>query len=79
MSELTFEHQMDATGLFCPEPVMMLHSKIAEMAVGECVEIQATDPSTTRDFLKFCSFLGHELVLNEERDGIYVYVIRKTS
>lgn len=78
MSELKFEHQMDAKGLFCPEPVMMLHSEIAEMAIGECVEIQATDPSTSRDFIKFCSFLGHELVLNEERDGVYFYVIRKT-
>jgi tRNA 2-thiouridine synthesizing protein A len=79
MSEMKFEHQMDAKGLFCPEPVMMLHSQITEMAVGESVEIQATDPSTSRDFIKFCSFLGHELVLNEEREGVYFYVIRKTS
>jgi tRNA 2-thiouridine synthesizing protein A len=79
MSQLKFEHQMDAKGLFCPEPVMMLHSQIAAMVVGECVEIQATDPSTGRDFIKFCSFLGHELVLNEEREGVYFYVIRKTS
>ncbi|MBL4800087.1 MAG: sulfurtransferase TusA [Oleispira sp.] len=79
MSEIKFEHQMDAKGLFCPEPVMMLHSKIAEMTVGEIVEIQATDPSTRRDFIKFCSFLGHELVLDEERDGVYFYLIRKTK
>lgn len=79
MSDITFEHQMDAKGLFCPEPVMMLHSQIAEMAVGESVEIQATDPSTRRDFIKFCSFLGHELVLDEEREGILFYVIKKTS
>lgn len=79
MSEIKFEHQMDAKGLFCPEPVMMLHSEIKEMAVGESIEIQATDPSTRRDFVKFCSFLGHELVLDEEREGVFFYVIRKTS
>ena len=79
MSEIEFEHQMDAKGLFCPEPVMMLHDEIRKVAVGERIEIQATDPSTARDFIKFCSFLGHELVLNEEHEGVFFYVIKKTS
>ncbi len=73
------EHQMDAKGLFCPEPVMMLHAEIKTMAVGEAIEIQATDPSTRRDFIKFCSFLGHTLELDEEREGVFFYVIRKQS
>lgn len=77
MADIKFEHQMDAKGLFCPEPVMMLHSQIADMAIGEAVEIQATDPSTRRDFVKFCSFLGHQLLLDEERDGVFYYVIRR--
>lgn len=79
MAEIKFEHQMDAKGLFCPEPVMMLHDEIKKMANGEAIEIQATDPSTRRDFIKFCSFLGHELLLDEEREGVFFYVIRKTS
>jgi tRNA 2-thiouridine synthesizing protein A len=77
MSDVKFEHQMNAKGLFCPEPVMMLHDEIRKMSVGESVEIQATDPSTRRDFIKFCGFLGHELVLDEEREGVFFYVIRK--
>ncbi|OUS41099.1 sulfurtransferase TusA, partial [Oleispira antarctica] len=44
MSSINFEHQMDAKGLFCPEPVMMLHDEIKKMLVGESIEIQATDP-----------------------------------
>lgn len=79
MAEIKFEHQMDAKGLFCPEPVMMLHDEIKKIATGEAIEIQATDPSTRRDFIKFCSFLGHELLLDEEREGVFFYVIRKTS
>ncbi|MFT7411261.1 MAG: tRNA 2-thiouridine synthesizing protein A [Oleispira sp.] len=77
MSDVKLVHQMNAKGLFCPEPVMMLHDEIRKMSVGETVEIQATDPSTRRDFIKFCSFLGHELVLDEEREGVFFYVIRK--
>ncbi len=71
--------QLDARGLFCPEPVMMLHNVIADIEVGEVVEILATDPSTQRDFLKFCTFLGHDLLSNEERDGEYHFLVRKGS
>lgn len=75
----SIQHHMDTKGLFCPEPVMMLHEKIDEMAVGECVEILATDPSTKRDFTRFCSFLGHEMLVTEELDGgkVYRFVIKK--
>lgn len=78
MDNAMTHHQLDATGLFCPEPVMLLHNKIREMGVGQTVEVVATDPSTTRDIPKFCVFLGHELLLQEERDQKYYYVIRKS-
>lgn len=77
MGRAMIHHQLDATGLFCPEPVMLLHNKIREMAVGEVVEVIATDPSTTRDIPKFCTFLGHELVSQEEKDKKYYYHIKK--
>lgn len=70
-------HQLDACGLFCPEPVMLLHNKIREIAVGEVIEVIATDPSTTRDIPKFCTFLGHQLVSQEEKDKKYHYCIKK--
>ncbi len=70
---------LDASGLFCPEPVMMLHNKIRDIAVGTILEVVATDPSTQRDIPKFCQFLGHELLLNEERDQLFIYHIRKVS
>ena len=69
--------QLDACGLFCPEPVMLLHNKIRDMASNEVVEVLATDPSTTRDIPKFCLFLGHELLLQAEAEGQYRYLIRK--
>lgn len=71
------DHYLDACGLFCPEPVMLLHNKIREMEVGHTVEVVATDPSTTRDIPKFCIFLGHELLSQEERDQKYYYHVRK--
>lgn len=76
---ITSHVTLDARGLFCPEPVMMLHNHIRDMKIGEVVEILATDPSTTRDFIKFCAFLNQELLLNEKQQGVYRFLIRKTN
>jgi tRNA 2-thiouridine synthesizing protein A len=74
---LKADTQLDARGLYCPEPVMMLHNKIADIAAGQLVEVLATDPSTERDIPKFCNFLGHELVVQEQKGDEYHYLIRK--
>lgn len=73
------EHLLDARGLFCPEPVMLLHKKIREISSGETLVLIATDPSTTRDVPKFCHFLGHELLSSSEDEKTFRYSIRKTS
>ena len=77
--------ELDASGLYCPEPVMLLHNRIRDMAPGELLRLMATDPSTTRDVPKFCLYLGHELVESAERAGKeakgqgreFLYLIRK--
>ncbi|MFT4520347.1 MAG: tRNA 2-thiouridine synthesizing protein A [Halioglobus sp.] len=73
------DHILDATGLLCPEPVMLLHNKIRDIAVGETLQILATDPSTERDIPKFCAFLGHELIGCEHDDKQYRYLLRKAE
>ncbi len=78
-AELEANHELDTCGLFCPEPVMMLHNKVRDMKAGEVVQVRATDPSTKRDIPKFCSFLSHELLLQKEQDKEYIYLIRKVA
>ena len=71
--------EVDARGLFCPEPVMLLHNKIRDLGGGDTLRIVATDPSTARDIPKFCLYLGHELLDQQRREGEYIYLIRKKS
>lgn len=75
--QIDADTRLDATGLFCPEPVMMLHNKIRDVESGQVIEVVATDPSTQRDIPKFCNFLGHELLEQFVRDQAYYYYIRK--
>ena len=69
--------ELDTRGLYCPEPVMLLHGRVRDMQPGDELTVLATDPSTQRDIPRFCSFLGHALLEASERDGEFVYRIRK--
>ncbi|MCY4266242.1 MAG: sulfurtransferase TusA [Gammaproteobacteria bacterium] len=69
--------ELDTTGLYCPEPVMMLHNSVRDLEAGETLLLKATDPSTTRDIPKFCLYLGHELLEQYQQGELYLYRIRK--
>jgi tRNA 2-thiouridine synthesizing protein A len=73
------DHFLDACGLSCPEPVMLLHNWIRDMAVGETLQMKATDSATTRDVPRFCVFLGHELIEQTVVDEVYIYLILKLA
>ena len=70
---------IDALGLKCPEPVMMLHAAVRKTAPGGHIKLLATDPSTKRDVASFCRFLGHEVLQEEEVDGEFHYLIAKAG
>jgi tRNA 2-thiouridine synthesizing protein A len=70
---------LDTSGLLCPEPVMLLHKAVKELANGAVIKVIATDPSTTRDVPKFCHFLGYELIKQDADEKSYFYYIKKIS
>jgi tRNA 2-thiouridine synthesizing protein A len=69
--------KLDARGLRCPEPVMLLHKAVAGMSPGQTLRVVATDPTTERDIPQFCRFLGHSLEQQETDGDEYIYVLRK--
>lgn len=77
MVEMAYDLELDATGLVCPEPVMMLHNRIAEVPVAGVLRVVATDPSTTRDVPRFCQFLNHTLMQEDHSEDRFVYYIRR--
>lgn len=77
IESLAVDAVLDASGLNCPEPVMMLHQQVRDLPAGGLLKVIATDPSTRRDIPKFCVFLGHELVGQQALEGTFLYWIRK--
>jgi tRNA 2-thiouridine synthesizing protein A len=74
---VTINKYLDASGLLCPEPVMMLHRVVREAVVGDVIEVITTDPSTLRDIPKFCHFLGHELLEQTQTEKSFSFYIKK--
>ncbi len=71
------DHQLDALGLRCPEPVMMIRLQVRKMQDGETLNIIADDPATTRDVPAFCRFMDHQLLASETEQLPYQYLIKK--
>ena len=69
--------RVDARGLLCPEPLMLVRNAMRNLPAGEALEVVATDPSTLRDFKQFCRFMGHEMISHVVADQEHHFVLRK--
>jgi TusA-related sulfurtransferase len=67
MSESS-KKKLDATGLFCPEPVFRTKIEIERMQVGEIITVSADDPAAEDDISRWVTRNGHEL-LDISKDG----------
>lgn len=70
---------IDATGTFCPGPLMELIAGIKESAVGEELEVLSSDEGSAKDIPEWIDKVGHELVNSFESDGVWHIVVRKTK
>lgn len=59
---------LDATGLFCPEPVFRTKIEIERMQPGQTLTVRADDPAAEEDITRWAARSGHE-VLSASTDG----------
>jgi tRNA 2-thiouridine synthesizing protein A len=62
----------DARGMKCPLPVLKARKLMKELAPGDILEVQATDPGAPGDFRHFCETTGHRLRESSEADGVFI-------
>ncbi|WP_442753653.1 sulfurtransferase TusA family protein [Methylocystis sp. JAN1] len=70
---------LDARGLNCPMPILRAKKALKEIAIGQTLEVLASDPGSMSDFEAFAKQTGDELVSAERLDAHYRYVIRRKS
>ncbi len=71
------EHRLDATGLKCPLPVLKARKLMKQLAPGDTLRVEATDPGAPQDFEAFCEAQGCELLENATEGEIFVIRLRK--
>ena len=71
------DKELDALGLRCPEPVMMVRLEIRNMQAGQTLLIHADDPATKRDIPSFCRFMDHQLVAQQTEELPYQFLVKK--
>ncbi len=60
---------VDCMGLYCPLPVLRLAAAVAEVAVGERVELLADDPAAKVDVPVWCRTTDQVYLGASERPG----------
>ncbi len=73
------EKKLDATGLFCPEPVFRTKIEIERLQVGDILTVAADDPAAEDDISRWVTRNGHEL-LDMKKDGnVLTFKIKKVK
>ena len=67
--------KINACGLQCPGPIMQVKKAMDSIAVGERVEIVATDAGFARDASAWCDTTGNKLIEKHDEKGRYTVVI----
>ena len=79
MSEIKIAKTLDAKNLSCPLPILKTKKAIAEIEIGEFIEILSTDPGSVADFKAWTNSTGHELADQSTENGIFRYIIKRTK
>ena len=73
------QKKLDATGLFCPEPVFRTKIEMEKMQVGEVLNVLADDPAAEDDISRWVTRNGHELLEMKKNDNVLEFSIKKVK
>jgi len=68
-------YRLDAKRMMCPMPVIRTQDKVAELQVGDTLEVTCTDPGALNDIPAWCRINGHKVVSSEEDKGEVIITV----
>ncbi|MDQ0287391.1 TusA-related sulfurtransferase [Desulfofundulus luciae] len=68
---------VDARGVSCPGPIMAAKKAIADVKVGEIMEILATDSGSQKDIPAWAKKMGHEFLGVLEEAGYWKLYVKR--
>ncbi len=77
MSSMRVTTTLDTSGKCCPMPMVETNKAIKALAVGDVLEIVATDVGTLKDIPSWCERTGQTLLASSEEDKVLRFYVRK--
>ncbi|MEM6462696.1 MAG: sulfurtransferase TusA family protein [Pseudomonadota bacterium] len=77
MSEDNAVVRYDLRGLKCPLPVLKTRRRMVDLAAGNRLWVETTDPLAVLDIPHFCTEDGHRLIETRTFDGGHSFLIEK--
>ena len=84
MSDISYDRELDTSGLNCPMPVVKARKEVRSLEPGQIVKVISTDRGSLKDFEgwakvdKKVDLLGQETV-GEEDSALYVHFLQLTN
>jgi len=70
---------LDCKGLNCPIPILRIAAAIRQMAPGQVLQMDATDPASVPDMAAWSRRTRHAVVGQIETGGVYSFLVRKAE
>lgn len=77
MDDIPVTSTLDTSGKCCPMPMVETNKAIRQLAIGDVLEIIATDVATRSDIPSWCERTGQTLLRSAEHDKTLRYFVRK--
>ncbi|MDD6765440.1 MAG: FAD-dependent oxidoreductase [bacterium] len=71
--------QVDACGIQCPGPILKMKQAMDALAVGQRLEVRATDAGFPRDAEAWCRSTGHQFLGKRAEGGVQIVEIEKAA
>ena len=71
------DHEIDIKGLCCSGPVLKLTKEFKTYTSGDVAFVISDKSSSANDIPAYCRMTNHELLKQEEIEGLYHFWIKK--
>jgi TusA-related sulfurtransferase len=77
MDPITADHEVDASGLNCPLPILRAKKALSTLQSGQVLKVIATDPGAQRDFAAFSRQTGNPLLRTDATPQQWTFYLQR--
>lgn len=74
---ITFDLEVDASGLTCPLPILRMKKALAQLQSGDVVKVITTDQHAKGDFQAFTEQTGNILLAQNDDGDTVIHFVRR--